>query len=135
MSGELAAFATVLSWSIGVFPFTEASRRLGPASVNLYRLLLACVLLTIAAFFFFSTSPRELFTAPLPSQWLWMGISGVVGLALGDHFAFQSFAILGTRVASVFSCLSPGAALLFGYFILDEKISVIGGLGMFVSVV
>lgn len=132
--GELIAIATTLTWSIGVFPFTEAARRLGPNPVNHFRLLLAVILLTIIAFIFYSIPVNELFSMPLEDHWLWFGLSGIVGLTLGDHFGFTSFAILGTRIASIFSTLSPGAALLFGYLLLGERINMIGVAGMMITV-
>lgn len=132
--GELVAFATTLSWSIGVFPFTEAARRLGPNPVNHFRLLLAVVLLTIIAFLAYSIPVNELFSMPLDDHWFWFGLSGIVGLTLGDHFGFTSFAILGTRIGSIFTTLSPGAALLFGFLLLGERINIIGVAGMMITV-
>lgn len=132
--GELIACCTTLSWSIGVFPFTEAARRLGPNPLNHFRLLLAVVMLTLISSLVYSLSVNQLFTLPLPDHWLWFGLSGIVGLTLGDHFAFISFAVLGTRVASIFATLAPGAALLFGFLLLGEKISLIGITGMVITV-
>ncbi|MBK9798755.1 MAG: EamA family transporter [Bacteroidetes bacterium] len=45
--GEIIALLTALSWSIGVFPFTEASRRMNPNAVNHFRMLLAMISLGI----------------------------------------------------------------------------------------
>jgi len=132
--GELVAFATTLSWSIGIFPFTAAARRLGPNGVNLFRLLLAVVLLSILSLIFLPVSFTGLFTSPLPQHWLWFGLSGVIGLALGDYFSFTSFAILGPRMASVFSTLAPAAALFTGYFLIGERINVIGIIGISITV-
>jgi drug/metabolite transporter (DMT)-like permease len=132
--GELIACCTTLSWSIGVFPFTEAARRLGPNPVNHFRLLLAVFMLTIIAFLVYSIPVNSLFTMPLQDHWLWFGLSGIVGLTLGDHFGFYSYAILGTRIASIFTTLAPGAALLFGYIVLNERINMVGVLGMVITV-
>lgn len=132
--GEFIAFCTVLSWSIGIFPFTEAARRIGPNPVNHFRLVLAVILLTIILLLFFPLSPKELFSAPLPEHWLWFGLSGIVGLSLGDYFGFTSFAILGTRLGSIFSTLSPGAALIFGFILLGESINMVGVFGMTVTI-
>ncbi len=133
-SGILIAFCTTLCWSIGIFPFTEAARRLGPNQVNHIRLLMAVIFLTILSIIFLGLSPLELFSGPLAEQWLWFGISGIVGLSLGDYFGFTSFAILGTRMGSIFSTLSPAAALMAGYFIIGERINFIGILGIFITI-
>ncbi len=132
--GELIAVCTALSWSIGIFPFTEAARRLGPNPLNHFRIALAVVIIAICAFAFFHTSPIQLFTTPLSYHWIWFGASGVVGLALGDYYGFTAFAILGPRIGSLFSTLAPTAALFLGYFVLDERINFIGILGILVTI-
>ncbi len=132
--GEFIAICTALSWSIGIFPFTEAARRLGPNPLNHFRIALAVVIIAICAFAFFHTSPIQLFTTPLSYHWIWFGASGVVGLALGDYYGFTAFAILGPRIGSLFSTLAPTAALFLGYFVLDERINFIGILGILVTI-
>lgn len=131
--GELIAFCTTLSWSIGIFPFTEASRRLGPDTVNHFRLLLAVGMLTLIFMFRQANGLTALIDAPEASQWIWFGTSGIVGLALGDYFGFTAFAILGTRLGSLFTCFAPGAALIFGYLILNEDINLFGFLGILIT--
>ena len=133
-TGIMIAFCTTLTWSIGIFPFTEASRRLGANSVNHFRLLLAVCFLTLLALPLLPLSLSEFFTTPLPDHWIWFGLSGVVGLALGDYFSFTSFAILGTRLGSIFSTLSPTATLLTGFFLVGERINLVGILGILLTI-
>ncbi len=133
-SGEIIALLTAISWSIGIFPFTEASRRMNPNSVNHFRLLLGVILLTVFLLLFFHFTFFQLFTIPLPQHWLWFGLSGLVGLGLGDYFGFTSYAILGPRNGSVLTTLAPGASLLMGYYLLDEKLNWIGIAGMAITI-
>lgn len=132
--GEIVAIGTTISWSIGIFPFTEAARRMGPNQVNHIRLLFAVVFLTILCLLFLPISFKELFTSPLPEHWLWFGLSGIVGLALGDYFGFTSFVILGPRIGSIFNTLSPTAALLGGYLMIGEHINSIGIIGILITI-
>lgn len=132
--GELIAFGTTLSWSICIFPFTEAARRSGPNTVNHFRLVLAVFFLTLISIFFLPVSFLQLFTSPLPQHWLWFGLSGIVGLALGDYFSFTSYAILGPRIGSIFSTLAPTSALLSAYFLVGERINFIGIFGILVTI-
>jgi drug/metabolite transporter (DMT)-like permease len=132
--GEVIALLTTLSWSIGIFPFTEASRRLGPNSVNHFRLILAVLFLSIITICALPVGLPGLFTGPLPEHWLWFGLSGVIGLALGDHFAFTAFAILGPRITSIFSTLAPAAALCTGYYIIGERINLPGVIGIVITI-
>lgn len=131
--GEIMAILTTLSWTICIFPFTEASRRLGPNTVNHYRLLLAVVLLSFILVLFNNFSLWQLFTLPHFNNWFWLGLSGVIGLTLGDYFGFTMYAIIGTRLGSLFASLSPGAALLFGFLLLGETINLIGIIGIIIT--
>jgi drug/metabolite transporter (DMT)-like permease len=133
--GELFAVLAAVSWAISMFPFTEATRRLSPNTVNHFRLLMAFVILTFVLLIFSSMSFVEFFTIPNFENFLWLGLSGVIGLALADYFFFNMLAILGVKLGSLFSTLSPGAALLFSYLLLGEKISWIGFSGIIITVI
>ena len=132
--GELVALGTTLSWSIGIFPFTEAARRMGPNAVNHIRLVFAVVFLTIICLLFLPISFTELFTSPHLQHWLWFGVSGVIGLALGDYFGFTSFVILGPRIGSIFTTLAPAAALISAFFLIGERINIIGIVGILITI-
>lgn len=131
--GELMAILTTLSWTICIFPFTEASRRLGPNTVNHYRLVLAVILLSFILIAFKGFNIEELFIKPHFNNWIWLGLSGIIGLTLGDYFGFTMYAIVGTRLGSLFASLSPGAALIFGYILLGEQVNYIGILGIIIT--
>jgi drug/metabolite transporter (DMT)-like permease len=133
-TGELVALLTTLCWSIGIFPFTEASRRLGTASLNQYRLLLAWIIISIALIFFTDVSAGNMFVKPSLRSYLFLGISGILGFTLGDFFSFSSFTILGPKLGSLYTTIAPGAALLAGYFILGETVNYIGIIGIGVTI-
>ncbi|MCX6291759.1 MAG: DMT family transporter [Bacteroidetes bacterium] len=132
--GIVFALLTTLSWSIGIFPFTQAARRLGSHSLNHFRLLLATIFLTVASLVIDHTAFVQLFSKEYLQAWLWLGFSGVIGLTIGDYFAFRMYAILGTRIGSVLGTLAPAAALLLGSLLLDEHISWIGITGIAITI-
>jgi drug/metabolite transporter (DMT)-like permease len=76
----------------------------------------------------------ELFTHPLAQHWLWLGISGIVGLSIGDYFAFSAYKMMGSSRTSLFSTFAPGAALSGGFLLLGEQMNAIGLFGMAISV-
>jgi drug/metabolite transporter (DMT)-like permease len=82
---------------------------------------------------FFKVSFIELFTLPTLGEWIWLGLSGIIGLTLGDYFAFTAYSILGSSRTSLFSTFAPVAALLLGMIILSESINGVGILGMMIS--
>ncbi len=132
-SGLLAAFGTLICWTVGTFAFTIASKRTDPAIVNRVRLFFAAILLSFVVVLFFNVSLIQLFTLPTLAEWLWLGLSGIIGLTLGDYFAFTAYRILGSSRTSLFSTFAPVAALLLGIIILGEQLNAVGILGMMIS--
>ncbi len=132
--GVAFALLTTLSWSIGIFPFTEAARRLGSNSLNHLRLGIAIVFLTVASLVVNYSGLFAIFSTDYGVAWFWFGVSGLVGLALGDYFFFDMYAILGARFGSIFTTLSPAAALVTSKFLIDEKINAIGVAGIFITI-
>lgn len=133
-TGLLIALVTTVSWSIGIFPFTEAARRLGVNSLNHFRLLLATIMLLLLSVIIDSGSFIRIFTVEYLDGWIWLGLSGLTGLALGDYFAFKMYAILGARKGSVLTTFAPAAALIFGKVLLHEKINFIGVAGIIITI-
>ncbi len=132
--GILFALITTFSWSIGIFPFTQAARKLGSNALNHFRLLLATVLVAGTSFVISSTDFLQLFSGQYLYAWFWFGLSGIVGLTIGDYFAFSMYAILGARIGSVLTTLAPAAALLLGFMLTDEHISIIGIIGIIITI-
>lgn len=132
--GYAAAFITLICWTVGTFSFAKASQLYPPKSINRIRLLYAAVLLSVITFFAGDVSVATLFSKPLPEHWLWLGVSGVLGLSIGDHFAFTAYKLMGSSRTSLFNTFAPGAALFGGYFLLGEAVNMIGIFGIVVSV-
>ncbi|MBK6837747.1 MAG: DMT family transporter [Bacteroidetes bacterium] len=133
-SGILFALLATLSWSFCIFPFTQAARRLGSNSLNHFRLLLATILIGIISILISPQHFADLFSSPYQQAWIWLGVSGVLGLTIGDYFGFEMYAILGPRLGSVLTTFAPAAALILGTILLDEHISLIGIIGMLITI-
>lgn len=103
--GESAALATALMFSIGPTFFTLAGRRVGSVTVNRSRLLIAT--LALMAIHAALAGGRPLPLDAGGERWLWLGLSGVVGLALGDAALFQAFVQIGTRLTMLVFALTP----------------------------
>ncbi len=134
LQGELFALATALCWTFGMLYFTQAAKRLGANVLNHFRLVLAALFLGVAVIIINGIDLVQLFSLPSLTSWLWLGFSGFVGLTLGDWCAFHAFDIIGPRKTSLFYTFAPGAALLFGIFFLNERISAMALIGMFITV-
>ncbi len=125
----------MLSWSICIFPFTQAARRLGSNTLNHFRLLLAVFFLVITNLFVDLDFFIGIFSTTYSYSWLWLGLSGIIGLTIGDFFAFKMYAILSPRIGSVLTTLSPAATLVTGFLLLGESINRIGILGMIITMI
>jgi drug/metabolite transporter (DMT)-like permease len=113
--GELAALATAFFFAMTALIFTSTGRSVGSQVTNRMRLLIALLYLVILNL--------VLFHEPLPfsagsSPWLWLGLSGIIGLALGDAFLFQSYVSIGPRLGSLLLSLAPvfGAVIAWIFF-------------------
>jgi drug/metabolite transporter (DMT)-like permease len=134
-TGIIAALITLGCWTIGTFSFTKAAKLYAPVSVNRVRLLYALILLSFITCIGFQFNPFALFSKPVALQWIWLGISGIIGLSIGDHFAFTAFKIIGSSRTSLFNTFAPAAALVGGIFMLNENINIIGVIGMLISII
>lgn len=118
--GELAALGTSLTFAFGSTMFTFAGRRIGSMNVNRLRLVIATLFLagthwvTLGTLFPFDAAPERLF---------WLGLSGLVGLVIGDLFLFQAFVLIGPRLSMLMMSLAPILAAIQAWIFLDEKLS------------
>jgi drug/metabolite transporter (DMT)-like permease len=128
--GETAALATALSWSFTAIFFTKASDRIGAITVNRTRLIMAVLLLALAHLFIFGS--------PLPAagvrEWLWLGLSGLIGLTIGDSFLFQSLVDIGPRKALLVMSSWPIFSALLAFALFGESLGIIEVAGVALTV-
>jgi len=117
--GEIAALATSALWTACSILFAAASRRIGALSVNAYRIVMAVGVLAIAHLFAFGT----IVPPANESQWFYLGLSGVIGLALGDFGYFGMLALIGPRRGLLLTSLAPIFSSITAFYILGEKLS------------
>jgi drug/metabolite transporter (DMT)-like permease len=125
--GELAALGTSLTFAVNSVLFTAAGRKVGSVVVNRVRLILAFGFLAAAHLLF----EGALFPAGAGNErWLWLGLSGVVGLVLGDAFLFQAFVWVGPRISMLMMSLAPIIAALTAWLLLGEALTALQILGV-----
>ncbi len=126
-TGEFSALATAIFWTVTALTFEAASKRVGSLAVNLFRLILAFVILCIVNFFLRGMA------FPLDASghtWFWMILSGLVGFVIGDLMLFESYTIISARVAMLVMTLVPPITALVGWIILGEVMTLMNFLGM-----
>lgn len=132
--GLLAAAATVVTWTAGTFVFLEAARRIQPALLNRTRLMLAAVATAVLSMVVYGMWPHTLLLQPGADSWFWLGMSGLVGLTIGDTFGFSALRILGARRQSVISSVAPVAAAVGGWLLLGEQLTLATLAGMALAI-
>lgn len=125
--GELAALTTAVCWATSSLMFTRAGRRIGALSLNLLRLLFAF------AFSAALSTVRRGAPLPLdatPEQALWLALSGLVGMVLGDLCLFRAFVTIGPRLSLLIMATAPLMTAVLGWLALGERLTAVDLLGM-----
>lgn len=98
---------------------TKASQQVGSVISNRVRVTFALLFLVIINVIFFE--------GPLPfnssaDRWMWLSFSGIIGLAFGDAFLFQSFITVGPRIGILLLSFSTVFGALEAWFFFDEAL-------------
>jgi drug/metabolite transporter (DMT)-like permease len=125
--GEIAALATAFFFAMTALIFTSTSRLVGSQVTNRMRLLFALIYLIVLNL--------VLFGQPLPfsagsSRWLWLSLSGIIGLSLGDAFLFQSMVSVGARLGSLLLSLAPIFGSIIAWIFFGEVLSILQIIGI-----
>src|SRR5574338_249641 len=120
--GEVAALATSFFFALTSIIFASAGRMVGSQVTNRIRLIFAFLYLVILNIL--------LFREPLPfsaesSRWVWLGLSGVIGLSLGDTFYFQSLISVGPRLGSLLLSLAPIFGSVIAWIFFGETLTLL----------
>jgi len=117
--GEIAALLTSVCWSFNSVVFTRAGKRVGSVTVNVMRLWAAFPALLLLHWL--------LFGAPLPldierQRFFYLGISGFIGFVIGDTMLFESFLLIGPRLAMLLALLVPVFSTVLAWMWLGEAL-------------
>jgi drug/metabolite transporter (DMT)-like permease len=128
--GETAAVLTSVLWTACSIFFSSAGKRIGAISVNTIRITAAVGLLLAAHV--------VLVGALLPSatgeQWLYLGLSGLVGLALGDIGYIGALVLIGPRRGVLLMSTAPIFTAVLAYLALGEALGAWAIVGISVTI-
>lgn len=117
--GQFAGIATAMLWTGTSISFTAAGKRIGPVAVNSFRIIVALLLL--------AATHRALSGGWIPElitrQVLFLAVSGIIGLSIGDQALFVAFMDIGPRLATLVMTTSPLFAVCFAWMVLGETLS------------
>lgn len=115
--GELAALATSFLFAFTALIFTKTGRMVGSQVTNRIRLAFAFLYLVILNVILFR---EPLPFSAEPSRWLWLSLSGIIGLSLGDVFLFQALVSLGPRLGTLLLSLAPIFGSIMAWLFFGE---------------
>jgi len=120
LSGEFTALFSALLWAIASVLMALGSKRLHVLPLNLVR----CV---VSSTFFLALLPfyggLDALRAVPPSAWLWLVVSVLVLLVVGDTLYFRSLDLAGVSWAMPVAGINPIWAILLAALFVDEPLT------------
>lgn len=130
----LALSASVF-WTLTPVFLAAAGRRIGAYHVNILRLVMAGTALVFIASCYLM-SKGCLAAAQVPARaFLWLTLSGVTGLILGDSFYINALTTLGPRRTTLVITLAPIVPVVIAWIFIGEKLAlpVLAGIVMIIG--
>lgn len=128
--GEAFALVAAFGWVGSSVMFERASKKVSGLSVNIIRLVIAMLMLmTITTFTRGMALPYDA-TSKLA---FYLGISGMMGLFIGDFFLYQAYTLIGARITLVLMTLAPIIVSILGFLFLGESLNVQQILGILIT--
>ena len=128
--GEIASLLTSVLYSGTALVFTRAGRRVGSATVNMMRMGVALVVMLLLHLALAgSLLPHD----AGPARLAWLGISGLIGFALGDALLFETYVQLGPRLGLLIFTTWPVFSALMAWACLGEAMGLAKAAAMVVT--
>jgi drug/metabolite transporter (DMT)-like permease len=129
--GEIAALLTSVCWAFNSVVFTRAGKRVGAVTVNYMRLWIAFPVLALLNWLLFATPfPFDI----EPRRFAYLAVSGVIGFVIGDTMLFESFLLIGPRLAMLLALLAPVCSALLAWVFLGERLRALEIFSMLVTI-
>ncbi|NMC46838.1 MAG: DMT family transporter [Chloroflexi bacterium] len=126
---ELYALTAAFLWACSASLLEKLANRLSPKELNIYKGSVALVFLLGTSLLL-----GESFAGLTPRVVLVLLASGVIGIGLGDTAYFAGLKDIGSRRALLLFALAPPMTALIGWIFLDEVLSLISWMGIFITV-
>ncbi|MEA3558972.1 MAG: DMT family transporter [Candidatus Thermoplasmatota archaeon] len=128
--GEAGGLAAALFWALSSTLFTLGGKRQSHQAVNSIRLLGATVMLGLSHLFLLGT----LFPDESLYVYLLLGLSGMIGLALGDGLLMWAHVTIGPRLSMLLMSMVPIVTTTTAWYLMGETIEMMKIFGMIVTI-
>lgn len=129
--GELASLTAALFWTLSSMLWGKIN--LSAMTLNLSKNMIGVILILLHMTVFTMVTDRAFFEAPW-SSWGMLGISGLIGIVIGDTMYFRSLQILGPRRALMMATTSPLFAAALAWMFLKEDLRFLAIVGISLAV-
>jgi drug/metabolite transporter (DMT)-like permease len=116
--GALAALFAAFLWASASLLFAQAGRWLPPLHLNLFKGVCGLALLGLTLLVLPGNS-----SAYTPAALLWLGLSGLIGISVGDTAYLSALNELGPRRTLLLSILAPPMTALLSLILLHEALT------------
>lgn len=127
--GEIAALTAAYLWAVATYMFAAAGDKLSAIQLNISKGVIASVLLALCAFIF-GKIPTEVFTM----ESFCLGVSGILGITIGDTAFFGAINRIGPRRALLIESLTPPLTGLIALIAIQEELRLTAWCGVFITV-
>jgi drug/metabolite transporter (DMT)-like permease len=127
--GELAALSAAVFWAIASLVYARLGQQIAPLLLNLYKGLVAIALLLLTLML------RGVSIWDIsPLTFLWLSLSGIIGIGLGDTAFFNALNTLGPRRALLLETLAPPLSAILAFIFLGEQLNIRTWMGIFLTI-
>ncbi|MDZ7722693.1 MAG: DMT family transporter [candidate division KSB1 bacterium] len=129
--GEISALTAAFFWGSTAYLFDFAGKKIGAFPINVLRVFFACLLLGLLLYiqrgYFYPVHVTR-------HASFWLGISGIIGLAIGDGALFFAILSIGPRLATLVLALAPPLTTIIAWVFLGEKLGIYALLGITLTI-
>jgi drug/metabolite transporter (DMT)-like permease len=133
MLGSVLSLCAAFFWAAGVIFFKKSGEVFSPVSLNLYKSIVALILVSLTMVIldisFFPEKPTN--------DWILLAASGIFGITVADLLFFIALNKLGASLLAIVECLYLPSVIFFSFILLGENLSmgaIIGGVLVFTAV-
>jgi len=126
--GSIAALVSAASWALGGVLWHKIGEEISPFSMNLCKGVIGCLYI-IMVLLVIGIEPITM------RAFLYLGVSGLIGITFGDTFFFMSLMYLGPRLAALMGTLTPVFIAIAAVLFLGENPSLLVWIGIIITVI
>ena len=128
--GEFAAIAAAFSWVVTALVLASAGRNVGATVVNAIRIWFATLILLALIYL----NHGYIWPAINQNSLMFLAISGLIGLAIGDQFLYRALIDAGPRISTLVITITPALTAVLAYELLGESLHWIDTLGITITI-